>query len=82
MSEDDDLKDVRVEEGQRGRRPIDIEARRRKNRLLKAFREALELQDEDLFKEAIIHDLGQLPGSPEYQHSLRVWRDFCKRRGR
>ena len=71
---DRDLEDVRSEEGRRGRRPKDLEAHRRRLRLLKAFRQALELQDEELFKEAIIHDLGQLPGSLEYQQSLKIWR--------
>jgi hypothetical protein len=74
MSKDDDLKDVLAQEGRRGRRPVDIEAHRLRLRLLKAFREALKLNDEELFKETLIHELGQLPGSPEYQHSLKAWR--------
>jgi hypothetical protein len=74
MSKEDDLKDVLAEEGRRGRRPIDIEAHRLRLRLLKAFREALKLNDEELFKETIIHELGQLPGSPEYRNSLNAWR--------
>ena len=76
MSKDDDLKEVRAAEGQRGRRPIDIEAHRLRLRLLKVFREALKLNDEELFKETIIHELGQLPGSPDYQHSLQAWRSL------
>jgi hypothetical protein len=73
MDNEEDLKDVIRQEQARGRRPIDIEARRLRMRLLKAFREALKLDDEDLFRETIVHELGQLPGSPEYRHSLSAW---------
>lgn len=41
--------------------------------LLKKFKEALESNDMELFEEAIIHDLGQLPGTPEYRDSLKIW---------
>lgn len=76
---DKDLRDIRLEEGRRGRRPIDLEAHRRRSRLLRVFRQALELRDEELFKEAIVNDLGQLPGSPEYQQSLKIWREFYRK---
>lgn len=79
MDNEDDLKDVIDQEKARGRRPIDIEARRLRLRLLKAFREALYLDDEALFKETIVHELGQLPGSPEYRHSLSAWRALHKK---
>jgi hypothetical protein len=74
MDSEGDLKDVIYQEQARGRRPIDVEARRLRLRLLKAFREALKLDDEDLFKETIVHELGQLPGSSEYRSSLSAWR--------
>ena len=64
MSERDDIEDVRKEEEGRGKRPIDIGARRRRAILQKKFKEALEANDVELFKEAIINDLGQLPGRP------------------
>lgn len=35
--------------------------------------EALESSDVELFKEAIINDLGWMPGTPEYKRALRVW---------
>jgi hypothetical protein len=40
------------------------------------FREALRSQDEATFQEAIINELGQLPGTAEYQQSMKVWRAF------
>jgi hypothetical protein len=79
MDDSDDLKDVISQEKRRGRRPIDIEAHRLRLRLLKAFREALKLDDEALFKETLIHELGQLPGSPEYRHSLSAWHSLHRK---
>lgn len=72
-SEHDEIDDVRKQEEGRGKRPIDIAARRRRAILQRKFKEALENNDVELFKEAIISDLGQLPGSPEYERSLKVW---------
>jgi hypothetical protein len=31
-------------------------------------------------KFTIVNDLGQLPGSPEYEKSLKIWREFRERR--
>ncbi len=70
---EDDIRDVRKEEEGRGRRPVDIPARKRRLALLRKFKEALESNDVELFKEALIHDLGQLPGTPEYKKSLKIW---------
>ena len=77
MSKADDIEAVRREEEGRGRkRPGDPAAQRRKRILLQKFREALESNDEEQFKDAIIHVLGQLPGTPEYARSMKAWRDF------
>jgi hypothetical protein len=78
MSEDDDLKDVLAEEGRRGRRPIDIEARRRHNRLRKAVEETVREHDEETFKELIVHEIGLTPGSPEYDRALKEWRSASR----
>jgi hypothetical protein len=69
----DEIQDHRKEEESRGKRPIDISARRRRFILLKKFKEALQENDVEAFKEAIIHDLGQLPGTPAYNQSLKTW---------
>lgn len=74
MGEDDDLKDVLETEGRRGWRPIDIEARRRHNRLRKAVEQTVREHDEETFKELMIHDLGLIPGSPHYERALKEWR--------
>ena len=74
MSNEDDLKDVLEEQGRRGRRPVDIEARRRHNRLRKAVQETVREHDEETFKELMIHELGLIPGSPRYERALKEWR--------
>jgi len=75
MRRKDDIDDLRAEEERRGKRPIDLPARRRRLILLRKFREALESDDEEKFKRAIIDELGQLPGSAEYENSLKIWRE-------
>jgi hypothetical protein len=50
-----------------------------KGRAFKKIREALESGDIEKFKDAIIRVLGQLPGTPEYEASLRVWKEFHER---
>ena len=48
--------------------------------LQKKFKEALASDGESTFIEAIVNDLGQLPGSPEYEKSLKICRAFRGRR--
>jgi hypothetical protein len=76
ISDEDDIREVRVGEERRSKRPIDVAASRRRIELLKKFREALESEDIEKFKAAIIRDLGQTPGTPEYARSLKIWDDF------
>jgi hypothetical protein len=76
ISEEDDIREVRAEEQRRGKRPANIAANRRRVELLKKFREALESDDIEKFKDAIKRDLGQMPGTPEYARSLKIWDDF------
>jgi hypothetical protein len=78
MSEDEKIREIREEEERRGRRPIDVEAKRKRERVLRGFREALLRNDPAVFEEIIVHDLGLEPGSPEYENAWREWR---KRRG-
>lgn len=76
VSDKDEIQEVRSGEQRRGKRPIDATAKKRRIQVLKKFREALESGDIEKFKEAIIRDLGQQPGTPEYAQSLKVWDDF------
>lgn len=72
-SDEDEIEDVRTGEERRGKRPIDIAARRRRLILQRKFKQALESHDVELFEEAIINDLGWTPGTPEYERALKVW---------
>ena len=74
--DDDDIREVRTQEERRGKRPVDIATQRRKQILLRKFREALQSQNEETFREAIINELGQLPGTVEYETSMKIWREF------
>jgi hypothetical protein len=76
MSKDDEIKEVRIEQERRGKRPVDIAGSRRRSILRTKFREALECNDEELFKRTIVTVLGQLPGSDEYERSVRIWRQM------
>jgi hypothetical protein len=81
MSDDQEIKDVRDQELQRGKRqPASISEMRRRAVLRKKFKEALQSDNEGAFIDAIVNDLGQLPGSAEYANSLKIWRGFRGRR--
>lgn len=75
-SDDPEIEAVRAEEERRGKRPIDAPALKRRFILRQKFKEALESNDVERFKAAIINVLGQMPGTPEYENSLRIWREF------
>ncbi len=81
MSDDQEIKDVRDEELQRGKRqPLNVSEIRRRAALRRKFKEALQSDNEAAFIDAIVNDLGQLPGSAEYANSLKIWREFRGRR--
>jgi len=80
ISESDDIADVRKQEEKRGKKPVDIASKRRRQILERKFREALESNDVEMFKEALVTDLGQLPGSEEYERSLKIWYSLRGRR--
>jgi hypothetical protein len=75
-SDEDEIREVRRREERRSKRPIDVAEKKRRAELLKKFREALESGDIEKFKDAIIRVLGQSPGTPEYEASLKIWKEF------
>lgn len=81
-SNEDEIEEIRSEESRRSKRPVDVQALRRRRILERKFMEALESGNEDAFIEALIHDLGQLPGTVEYESSMRVWRQYQKEKER
>jgi len=61
---DDDIRDVMAEEKSRGKRPIDLKARKEKAQLLRQVREALGWNTEAEFR----------------QEAVRLWRSFSSSR--
>ncbi len=74
MLKDDDIESVRASEERRGKRRVDPDEVKRLRVLRRKFLEAINSGNEKQFIEMLIHDLGQLPGSPEYIRSLELWR--------
>jgi ribosomal protein S7 len=75
-TDDDQIREIHEQETRRGRRPVDIAAQKRRRVLLQKFRAALQSRDEATFREAIINELGQLPGTLEFATSMKIWREF------
>jgi hypothetical protein len=75
--EDQDLRDVMREEKSRGKRRIDVAEHRRRQELLKGFRDALDARTEREFLEAIkLLGLGDDPLKRE--NALKIWRSFSR----
>ncbi len=73
MAENDDIRDVMKAEQSRGRRPIDIDARREREEMLKVLRELLNEGDEAGFMQAM-RAYGWGDDSAEFQRALKIWR--------
>ncbi len=67
-----DTEDVIRSETRRGRRPIDIEERRRRTELRREFRFLLENGTKDDFVKAI-RALGLRETSPGFEQALKIW---------
>jgi hypothetical protein len=76
---DDDIRDVMAVEKTRGKRPLDLKARKERAKLLRQIREALDLDTEKEFREAI-RGL-QLDENPKrLEDAVRIWRSFFSSR--
>jgi Mg2+/Co2+ transporter CorC len=69
------LDDVIREETSRGRRPVNIEERRRRATLLEQCRDLLRLSTEEEFAE-VMRASGVAPDSEHFQIALRAWREY------
>jgi len=76
MPKDDDIEKVRAEEERRGKRPLDLEAKRRALLIRKKFYEAIRSGNRKQFEEMLIHDLGQTPGSEAHVRSWNAWKEY------
>ena len=76
---DDDIREVIAEEKSRGKHPLDLKARKEKAELLRQLREALALDTEVEFRQAI-RGL-QLDEDPKrLEEAVRLWRSFSSSR--
>ena len=76
---DDDIRDVMAEEKSRGKRPLDLKARKERLELLRQVREALELDSEKEFRKAM-RGL-QLDEDPKrLEEAVQLWRSFSSSR--
>jgi len=75
-SEEKEIEHVRTSELRRGKRPIDRDTQRQRMILKRKFLEALYSGDKAAFIEMLIRDLGQQPGTPAYDQSLRAWSEY------
>lgn len=76
-AEDKDLRDVMREEKSRGKRRVDPKEERKRQELLRAFRDALDARTEREFLEAIkLLGLGDDPQKRE--KALKIWRSFSR----
>lgn len=80
-SKDDDIQEVRAAEGKRGQRPIDIGEVRRRRHLERKLQDFLQNGDKEAFIDAIVNDLGQLPGTRAYEKSMKIWNVYRRGRG-
>lgn len=60
----------------RRRAPIDPEIKEQRQRLLRAFKRALQECDEESFIEALRREIGLPHGSPGLRRAVQVWRDY------
>ncbi len=73
MAEEDDLHEVMEADRRRGRRPIDIAARRERDEIRKVLIELLKAGDEKGFMQAM-RAYGWSDDSAEFQRAMKVWR--------
>jgi len=66
---------VMKKETRRGRRPIDLDARRKRGEMLSDFRKLLTLATEEEFIQAM-RAVGLRDGSPQFLDALKIWRDY------
>jgi len=74
---DDEIQKERSEQEKRGKRPIDIGARKRHLALLRSYELLLNTcANEREFSDRIISELQIVYGSPQYVAALEVFRSF------
>ena len=70
-----DLEDVMRKETRRGRRPMDLDARRKRVQMLNDLRKLLTIATEEEFIQAM-RAVGLRDGSPQFLDALKIWRGY------
>lgn len=69
-----DIEEVRQSESRRGKRPVDLEERKRLNELRDGFRDIHRYGTEEDFK-AAMRALGYADDSERFRNAVRIWRE-------
>lgn len=75
MNGPDDINEVMKQESRRGRRPVDLQARRKRLERLAEMRKVLTVATETEFR-AAMRAFGIREGSQQYAEALEAWREF------
>jgi len=78
MSEDEEIRDVMKEERSRGRRPIDVDERKKAQRLREDIRRVIVSGDERALVK-ILHEAGHEENSQEFQDALKIFYELTRR---
>jgi len=79
MSEEEEIRDVMKEERSRGRRPIDVDERKKAQRLRENIRRVIVSGDERALVK-ILHQAGHEEDSLEFQTALKIFYEATGRR--
>lgn len=75
VSNESEISKIRKEEQERGRRPGHSSEKERLRRLKSMMLNAIRKANRGLFQQVLI-DLGQRPGSSEYENSMKMFEDY------
>jgi hypothetical protein len=79
VSEENEIRRIREEETERGRRPKHSTEKEKLRRLRSLMLDALRKGNPGLFQQVLI-DLGQKPGSSEYEKSMKMFETYQRER--
>jgi hypothetical protein len=75
MSDENDISRIREEESERGRRPKHSSEKEKLRRLKSMMLTAIRRGNLGLFQQVLI-ELGQQPGSSEYETSMKLYEEY------
>jgi hypothetical protein len=75
VSDENEIDEIREEEMERGRRPRHSREREKLRRLRSLMLNAIRNGNRGLFQQVLI-DLGQKPGSSEYEQSMKLFESY------